>query len=113
MTGLINWKKYKKLTKEQKEEYNFKYNEINYPRINLVYLFSFYLIWTIYILIMYLILIDDKEIWKMSFSKIFILQMQLTITFLFVWIFDYIGQTTYHIYKKWRLKKWLKKIKAY
>lgn len=108
--GLIKWEEYKKLKKEEREEYKFKNERATYPKTNITSLFGFYLIFGLYTFTNYLILKDYPLNWKTSQSEIYILQMRITAAFLIVWAIDYIGQMINHIYKLRKIRKWLNTI---
>ena len=107
----MKWKKYKTLTTEQKEEYNFKFSDrpsISVPLNSILFLWS---ITIIQVLVVYLIYIGTKpfkglieNIWEIQ-AQAFTITFAMAIILLVSICYDAISIIIF-IYKE---RKWIKK----
>jgi len=103
----MKWKEYKKLDLEEREEYNFKFSEIDYPRANIYYLAILY---TLLVSFMAISLVVLKEFVDTQLDVINLIttSTKVSLVILISFFVDYLGQLSYYIYRKRKESKWIK-----
>jgi hypothetical protein len=103
----MKWETYKQLSSVEKEEWNFRFKDLTYPRIPLVYLVFIWMCLTVFMAIALVVLKEYVQV-KSIVVDILSLQYRISSVMLVAFLVDYVGQLVYFIYKKYKEREFIK-----
>ena len=99
------------MTDEQKEEYNYRFKDIELPYTNLIY--NLLLLWLIFGISLMFALMSIKEYVEISIHVLEYLISMVKVSYIFVYatLIDVIIKYSIYIYRKYQERKFLKGLK--
>ena len=104
----MKWETYCKLSIEHREEWNFRFKDINLPSIDVGYIFGLWMVVTSYMAICLVIIKGYIDLPTFSFLKLMGRLMGFTSAVIVAYLVDILGQFWYYSFKCLQAHKWLK-----